>query len=201
MFTLSYPGARRTVLTIHPGEYLVSGDDVLIATVLGSCVSVSLYDPRRSVGGLNHFMLPESLNGKDLARSEPAKYGMYAIELLYNDFLKGGSRKADLEAKVFGGASILGLSSGPKKIAAANVDFALDYLEREGIRVAASDTGGSRPRKIFLEVRTGRVLRKFLGGVSALTLSRKEDDYLAALRSMDEPPVSIFRDRSPPPDA
>lgn len=45
MFTLSYPGSRRAVLTIHPGEYLVSGDDVLIATVLGSCVSVSLYDP------------------------------------------------------------------------------------------------------------------------------------------------------------
>ena len=192
MYTHKLSRFEQDIITIHPGEFHVSGDDIIIATVLGSCVSVSLWDARLRQGGINHFMLPGDLEDEDLVRSPNAKYGMFAIELLYNELLKAGSRKVDLVAKVFGGASVLRLASGPTKIPKGNVDFALAFLKKENLPVVANDTGGILPRKIFFFAQTGKVLLKRIAGTLATSVEREEEAYLDEIKRRDDGRVILF---------
>jgi chemotaxis protein CheD len=183
---------EQDIITIHPGEYYVSDIDVVIATVLGSCVSVSLWDQRLKQGGINHFMLPGDLDNPDVVLSNNAKYGMFAMELLYNELFKKHSRKQDIVAKVFGGASVLRLVTGPTKIPKGNIDFALAYLATEGIPVVANDTGGILPRKIFFFVKTGKVLLKRIAGTMVSAVEHEEHEYLDKIKRLEEGAVTIF---------
>lgn len=192
MYTHKLSRFEQDIVTIHPGEYHVSREDIIIATVLGSCVSVALWDARLRQGGINHFMLPGDLEDEDLIRSPNAKYGMFAIELLYNELLKAGSRKPELVAKVFGGASVLRLASGPTKIPKGNVDFALAFLKKENIPIVANDTGGILPRKIFFFAQTGKVLLKRIAGTLASSVEREEEAYLDEIKRRDDGRVILF---------
>ena len=87
---------------VLPGEYYVSHEDLVIMTVLGSCIAACLWDSRMRVGGMNHFMLPE---GDSLDVS--GRYGSYAMELLINEMLKLGARRETMQAKIFGGAQVM----------------------------------------------------------------------------------------------
>jgi len=176
MYRHSVSQFEQELVTIHPGEYYATGDDIIISTVLGSCIAVGLFDEGARLGGLNHFMLPGDASRVDLVRSPNAKYGMYAMELLINDLMKLGAKKASLKAKVFGGGSVLKFFSGAgTKIPAGNIDFAFEYLRREGIPVVASDVGGTEPRKIFLYARTGKVLLKRISSDAAADLAEREE--------------------------
>lgn len=196
MFAHRLSRFEQPVFTIHPGEFHASDEDVIIATVLGSCVSVALYDARQRLGGINHFMLPGDLEDRDVVLGRNAKYGMFAIELLYNELLKHGSNKRDVAAKVFGGASVLHLSGSSLKIPKGNVDFALAYLEKEGIPVVASDTGGVLARKIYFFARTGRVLLKRIAGTIAKRAELEEEAYLERIRTTGlGGPVTLWEQR------
>ena len=83
---------------VLPGEYFVSGDELVITTVLGSCIAACLWDTHMRVGGMNHFLLPDS-DAPDVT----GRYGSYAMELLINELLKRGARRENLQAKIFGG--------------------------------------------------------------------------------------------------
>jgi len=91
---------------ILPGQYHAAADDIVIVTVLGSCVSACLWDPLRRIGGMNHFMLPGVSRSSDAAPAS-ATLGVYAMEVLINRLLKLGAERGRLQAKVFGGASVL----------------------------------------------------------------------------------------------
>ena len=183
MFNHRLSGFEQAVVTIHPGEYFVSSEDIIISTVLGSCVSVSLWDSRRRMGGINHFMLPGNPANEDTGQAQSAKYGLFAMKLLYNELLKRGAKKANLVAKVFGGGSVLQLGpSNASRIPGSNVDFAFAYLEREKFAIVASDTGGGLPRKVFFFAKTGRVLLKRLRGSQVAAVQREEADYLRSIR-------------------
>jgi chemotaxis protein CheD len=82
---------------ILPGEYYVTGRDMLLVTVLGSCVSACIRDPKTGIGGMNHFMLPEGDPHNPL--SESARYGGYAMEVLLNQLIKLGASRNRLEAR------------------------------------------------------------------------------------------------------
>ena len=168
----------QSITIIHPGEYLATTSDIIISTVLGSCISVALRDKVLSIGGLNHFMLPGSLESRDFTESPNAKYGMYAMELLINELLKLGCRRERLEAKVFGGGSVLGHGSNPGGVPKSNIDFAFDYLETENIPVLSSDVGGREARKILFFVRSGKVLLKRITGTLIVAVEREEEVYL-----------------------
>jgi len=193
MFSHKISRFDQNLVTIHPGEYFVSDDDIIISTVLGSCVSVTLFDKVHCFGGINHFMLPGDLEEKDVEKSRNAKYGMFAIELVYNEMLKAGSRKIDIVAKVFGGGSVLRIGTGPTKIPKGNVDFAFAYLKKENIPVIASDTGGNFPRKIFFFVRTGKVLLKRITGSVVEQVKIEEEAYLRKIRDYKDGPVIMFK--------
>lgn len=142
---------------ILPGEYHASDDGTLITTVLGSCVSVCLYDAVNGVGGMNHYMLPGDTG--ETARSEngSARYGVHAMKLLVEHVLRLGAVRACLEAKVFGAGRVM---DGMSDVGRQNADFALRYLREQKIRVTAVDVGDTLPRKICFSPATGQVFVK-----------------------------------------
>lgn len=194
MFRHSVSSFEQELITIHPGEYFATKNDTIISTVLGSCIAVGIFDEEAGTGGLNHFMLPGESAKLDLLRSPDAKYGMYAMELLINDLMKLGARRGELKAKVFGGGTVLHLSVGnASKIPGNNIEFAFEYLKKEGIPVLASDVGGREPRKIFFFARTGKVLLKRIAGRVADLAEKDEERYLNGLRTQKkEGPITLF---------
>lgn len=187
MYEHRLPRFEQSVTIIHPGEYLATDDDIIISTVLGSCVAVALRDDSRGVGGLNHFMLPGDFKSTEHFESQSAKYGMYAMELLINDMMKLGCRKDRLTAKVFGGGSIIGRDPGrSNKVPASNIAFAMDFLKAEGIPVLTSDVGGTTARKILLFVRDGRVLLQRITGTLTAAVMMEEKTYMERIRSRQE---------------
>lgn len=168
---------------IGPGEYHVTDKDLMITTVLGSCVSVCIRDRNRYIGGMNHFLLP--CQGKSMSKNNPinecARYGAYAIEILINQILKMGGVRGDLEAKVFGGGKILERMSDVGK---QNGVFALEYLRREGIPLMAEDLGGAYPRKIYYSPTSGRVYVRLLKSLRDDNVAKQEQEYLQRLKKI-----------------
>jgi chemotaxis protein CheD len=161
---------------ILPGEYFVTQRDLVIVTVLGSCVSVCLRDHVSGIGGMNHFMLPGNNDGGISPISASARYGVYAMELLINHLLKLGARRNCFEAKVFGGGSVLrGMTAN--NIGDRNVEFVHDYLHTERIPVVAEDLLDIYPRKVYYFPATGRVMVKKLRNLHNTTLLDREMEY------------------------
>ena len=157
-----YHDARfgRDAVKLLPGEYFAhDDDDVLLMTTLGSCIAACLWDARACVGGMNHFMLPEG--GGPAALEASGRYGSYAMELLINELMKRGATRATLEAKVFGGAQVIG-GMQSLAIGEANTAFVLDYLKTERIPVVARDVQGSVARKVCFLPGSGKAMVKRL---------------------------------------
>lgn len=167
---------------ILPGEYYFTCKDMLIVTVLGSCVSACIRDRITGIGGMNHFMLPDSAGDADSPVSASMRYGTYAMEVLINDLLKAGARRENLEAKVFGGGSVLrgfvAINVGER-----NAQFVREYLRAENIRVVAEDLNDIYPRKVYFFPRTGKVLVKKLRELNNNTLVNREQDYASRLKT------------------
>lgn len=151
------------VVTINPGEYFVSGGNVVISTLLGSCVSACLYDPINRVVGMNHFLLSNRRYSKNMPMhiTEAGRYGVNAMELVINGMFKLGARRENLRAKVCGGGSVL-QSSGKSDnffcVGEVNCRFVLEFLKNDGIPVVAANLGGDR----------GRIVRFSSGDFSVL---------------------------------
>jgi len=130
---------------IIQGEYKVVDDpDVVLSTILGSCVAACLRDPVAGVGGMNHFLLPGS-GGAASSGGDATRYGVHLMELLINGLLKRGARRDRLEAKIFGGAKTIASFSN---VGEQNAAFATQFLKDEGIPIVSSSTGGEHGRKL-----------------------------------------------------
>ncbi|MDE1159737.1 MAG: chemoreceptor glutamine deamidase CheD [Neorhizobium sp.] len=146
---------------IIQGEYKVISDpDVVLSTILGSCVAACLRDPVAGVGGMNHFLLPGSATSM-AASGDATRYGVHLMELLINGLLKKGARRDRLEAKVFGGAKTIASFSN---VGEQNAAFAMEFLRDEGIRVVGSSTGGEHGRKLEFWPVSGRARQYPLTG-------------------------------------
>lgn len=166
---------------VMPGEYLVTGDEIALCTLLGSCVSACIRDPLRRIGGMNHFLLPGD-PGEPLAADgdcAPGRYGVFAMELLINALLKRGARRESLEAKVFGGGQVM-RSVSAVGVGARNAEFVASFLRAEGIPLLSSDLHGECARQVVFFPLSGRVLCRQLQRVRPAVLA-DEDRYRAAL--------------------
>lgn len=176
---LNLPAAK-----IMPGECYVSAQGELIGTVLGSCVAACIRDKVIGVGGMNHFMLPVQNSDRAIERRSISNaelcYGNWAMEYLINSILKQGGKRENLEVKVFGGGRVLA-NMTQMDIGQRNIDFVLEYLKRDGLRVAAKDLGSNYPRKILYFSDTGAVKMKRLRTLANDTVQRREKAYLDAL--------------------
>ena len=166
---------------IQPGQYYAGTGDGSICTVVGSCVSTCLWDPFERIGGMNHFMLPGDHSAVASPWGLPARFGIYAMELLINEMIHLGADRRRLVAKVFGGARVLqGFES--LDVGAMNSKFVVNFLREEGIQLHAQDLLGTAPRKIHFFPATGKVQLKRLHLQAADdAVQRQEREYLARL--------------------
>jgi chemotaxis protein CheD len=163
---------------VLPGEFYATADDMLLVTVLGSCVSACIRDPQLGIGGMNHFMLPEGDSSGPIGNA--ARYGAYAMEVLINQLIKLGAVRSRLEAKVFGGGQIIaGMTQ--TDIGARNAAFVKTFLRDEGIPIAASDLGDIYPRKVYFFPAAGRVRVKRLRDMHNNTIVERESTYRSRL--------------------
>lgn len=150
--------AGNVVAKLLPGDYYVTCEDEVIDTVLGSCVSACIRNPRLGIGGMNHFMLPRpsgrSGDTWENIAGRATRYGSASMEQLINRILKAGGTRADLEVKIFGGGRVL---SNLSDIGNHNVTFVREYLKQEGLRVTSEDVGDNYPRHVQYFPLTGRV--------------------------------------------
>ena len=148
---------KSEAVKILPGEYFVYNEDLLIMTTLGSCIAVCLWDRQAKVGGMNHFMLPDSGgNGQDSGR-----YGSYAMELLINELLKLGASRMTMEAKVFGGGAVIS-GMNTINVGERNTAFVMEYLKTERIPVVSKDVLDIYPRKVCFLPFSGKAMVKRL---------------------------------------
>ncbi|HEX8941049.1 MAG TPA: chemotaxis protein CheD [Candidatus Limnocylindrales bacterium] len=157
------------ILAAGIGELVVSGrpDEVLAAYGLGSCVALVAWDATARVGALAHFMLPAPPPGTSPAAATPAKFVESGIEPLLAAFRSAGGDPGRATFRAAGGAAMLALSSGDLAIGRRNAEALSAGLAARGLRLAASDLGGSQGRTVQLEVGSGRLL------VRSLTTTRE----------------------------
>lgn len=140
---------------LYPSALFAERAPHWVDTILGSCVAVCLFDTKLKIGGINHYMLPV-WNGNGLASP---KFGNIATEKLIEKMLKNGASKANMIAKVFGGANQMDSSMN---IGDRNIEIAKETLAVHGIKVIAENTGGTVGRKLRYDTGTGQVMMKFL---------------------------------------
>lgn len=162
------------VAKILPGEVYVTRMNEVITTVLGSCISACIRDPYAGVGGMNHFMLPISKN-VDVKDSDAARYGNFAMEQLINEILKNGAQRKNLEVKLFGGGRVL---THMTDVGKRNIEFALEYVRLEGLKLLSEDLGDIFPRKIQYDPITGKARMKKLRTMHNRTVAEREEAYM-----------------------
>lgn len=175
---------HRVVARILPGEYYVTTQDEVITTVLGSCISACICDPEAKIGGMNHFMLPESESGDSRWSNTLAdathRYGNYAMESLINDILKLGGDKSRLQVKIFGGGKIL---EAMTDIGKRNIDFAREYLLAEQLSIVSQDVGDRFPRKVNYYPESGKVRVKKLRALYNEDIARREKQFISEIKT------------------
>jgi len=141
----------KTHIHIIEGEFLVvDAPDIVLTTILGSCIAACLHDPVARIGGMNHFLLPgeaEQFHADDMDRS-----GLRLMESLIGELLARGAQRSRLVCKLFGGAY---MHKGLPDIGAKNTSFAKRFLEKERICIVAGDVGGMDARRVEYHPSTG----------------------------------------------
>lgn len=171
---------------VLPGEYFVSNEDLLVMTVLGSCIAACIWDNKVRLGGMNHFMLAEGDDGS-------GRYGSYAMELLINEMIKLGARRESMQAKIFGGGAVMaGFTT--MNVGERNTQFVLDYLSTERIPVVSQDVLDVHPRKVCFFPTTGKVLVKRLAHAhpEALVIEERKGSAVNVAKSTAGGSVDLF---------
>jgi chemotaxis protein CheD len=138
---------------LYPGQMFVSRDPVTITTILGSCAALCLWDSRKKIGGMNHYLLPD---GSDSGPNK-FRYGNVANPALLNELLAMGCDIKNLQAKVYGGSSAF--SANPlESVGTRNVQLAEEFLQKNGIRLIAKDVSGRHGRKLIFRTEDGTTL-------------------------------------------
>jgi chemotaxis protein CheD len=136
------------------GDVQVSNSPKIFKTILGSCVSVCIWDIKSCHGGMNHFLLPLAP-----ADEQTPKYGDYSIRKLISQIKSTVSPQTPLIAKIFGGGNIVSVIRDA--IGDRNVMMAKQILAENNIEIVAEDTGGTRSRFINFDTSNGKILVKY----------------------------------------
>lgn len=141
------------------GDCYVSADPdaVLVTYALGSCIAVVIYDPVSKVGGLLHYMLPESSLSEDKARERPFMFANTGIPLLFHNAYGLGAVKSRLEVAVFGGAQVMDANE-TFNIGKRNHLALRKIFWKAGVLAQLEDVGGTQSRTVRLEVGNGQIV-------------------------------------------
>lgn len=150
-------------ITVLQGEARVEcGRNVILTTVLGSCIACCLFDPVARVGGMTHFLLSEPQAGSSTVAD--AHYGIYLMEVMINKMMARGAIKSRMKAHIYGGAN---MHAGMSRIGDANARFAREFLETEMIDLVRSDVGGTNARRVEFDPVMGRARCRVVEPVAA----------------------------------
>lgn len=180
---------------LMPGDCYVTNQDEMITTVLGSCVAACIRDAESGVGGMNHFMLPETSRNRLSERDEAVvgnalRYGNYAMEYLINSILQNGGKRKNLEVKLFGGGKIIATLGD---VGARNIRFVLEYVDTEALKLVSQDLGDIYPRKVNFFPQTGRVRMKKIKDLHNQTIFLREKQYSSSIKDLPvEGSVELF---------
>lgn len=183
---------KSEVITIAPGEIYVSNIGEVLSTILGSCISVCLFDESSNVGGMNHFMLPFD-KSSDVNLSSGGftanignklfRYGIFAMEQLVAEMQKKGGARRNLKAKIFGGGNVIHTDNKNFNVGYKNIEFANFFLKMEGIPIISSSTGDNFGREVIFYTDTNRVLQK---KIASKNVRQMEESYVHDIQNKDK---------------
>lgn len=151
---------------LNPGELYFGEGGTRISTLLGSCVSITLWHPQRRIGGMCHYMLTERVRPADAALD--GRFGSEACALFLQHMAAAGTRPGEYQAKLFGGGNMLsGASTGEIAIGPRNVAYGRHFLTAQGIPLIAEHVVGSGRRKLYFDLWSGDVWLAFPQGSDA----------------------------------
>ncbi len=164
---MSSEDLEQQTIYLKAGEMLFSGESSAVMTVLGSCLSVTMFHRRSGFAAICHGLLPRCPKGRhcDARCGQRAKYVECIVPWMVRQFTEVGVNLREIEVKVFGGADMFSSSGNGRaalSIGKQNIEAALEAIEKAGLRVFSRDVGGARGRKIFFNTQTGEVLLKRL---------------------------------------
>jgi len=153
------------LLFLKPCEIVLSCEPMVVTTLLGSCVAVTMFSARLRLGAICHALLPSCGQGQPCSHgeAEAGRYVACAIRLMLDQLKARGVARRDIEAKLFGGSDMFETAVGRGlSVGGQNIKMALWMLELESVRLVTQDLGGPRGRKIVFHTHTGEVFLKRL---------------------------------------
>jgi len=152
----------KPVMIIYPGEHYATNEDFYVATVVGTCLAVCIYDIRVKVGGMVNFVVPGTAGTNNLIHDDIFRIGILNMEYLMGDLVKLGCDRHFMKAKIFGAGYIDDSPRNSISLTENNIKFVRDYFAFEKIDIEKSDLGGHLRRKIYFSPLTGAVFRRHL---------------------------------------
>ncbi|MFT3858507.1 MAG: chemotaxis protein CheD [Aquabacterium sp.] len=149
-----------------PGQWYFGATGATIKTLLGSCVAITLWHPRRHLGGMCHFLLPSRNRHPNGVLD--GRFGDEAIELLVREIRKTGTKTQDYEVHLYGGADTMPDEAKVKfNIGERNVERAWEFIDHFGFQLQCVDVGGNEPRNVTIDLTNGQVVLKRGGPAAA----------------------------------
>ncbi|MFG6488706.1 chemotaxis protein CheD [Roseateles sp. BYS78W] len=149
--------ADKTIVLL-PGEHFAGDEHYRVSTLLGSCVSIVLWQPQRRLGAMSHFVLADGPSPSP-DRALNGRYGNEALALMLDNLRALGVAPGDCQAKVFGGGAMFG--NNPQvllpDVGRKNGEAARELLQRHGIPIVSESLFGGGHRQIIFSIRTGEV--------------------------------------------
>jgi chemotaxis protein CheD len=160
-FSFQQRDIELNAINIVQGAWVIQRERVL-RTILGSCVSVCLYDPVARLGGMNHFVYPPRNGGAPTTQGATTMAADICMEGLLEALLRAGGRRERLLAKAFGGGAMFAQEGGPLAVGKRNASYAKYWLEKEAIPLTMFDFHGNCARKLMFHPASGQHLCKRL---------------------------------------
>jgi len=153
------------IVYLKPGEMHYSEKPCIVVTVLGSCVAITMFNYRFNSGSICHAVLPECRNEiSPYNHNEMFKYVDSAIEMMLEKFIFHGLKPVEIEVKLFGGANMFQTKSNSHMtVGEQNIQSAINTISEKGLKIMATDVGGTKGRKIYFYPHTGEIYMKVLG--------------------------------------
>ncbi len=163
-FATAYKGIRLLNIAVSIADMKVSDntDATLVTHSLGSCIGLAVYDPVAKVGGMLHYMLPESELDRSKAKNQPMMFADTAIPILFKSCYALGAIKGRMTVKVAGGSQVMD-PSGMFNIGKRNYAALRKILWRNHVLIDGEDIGGTVNRTMWLDIATGEVKLKVSG--------------------------------------
>ena len=160
------------IVTLGPGDFHFDHGRTRISTLLGSCVSITLWHPRKRIGGMCHYMLAERERQEDSPLD--GRFATEAFELFLHHVDIAGTRPSEYQAKLFGGANMFTDEQGQRMdIGSRNIEVAHQLLESRNVALIAEHVGGNGRRKLHFDLWSGDVWLAFPDGEGAEIRSRR----------------------------